>query len=315
MIDRYGRELDYLRVSVTDFCNFRCKYCMPEEGVKVKAHEDMLSLEEIYYIVRTFVELGVRKVRITGGEPLVRPGILGLIKSLGNIEKIEDLCMTTNGSLLKENASKLKSYGLNRVNISLDTLDKDKFYEITKGNLDDVLEGIEEAINVGMKVKINAVLLKDINEDEIKDLIEIAKNNPIDLRFIEAMPIGETKDFSKAHFLNAEEILERFELIEDEDQEKHSSAKMYRINKGLGRVGLIRPLSDHFCNECNRLRLTSDGKIKSCLHGNKLIDLKTPLRKGESILPYIKEAVDTKPKKHKLNSGKTSKMSMNRIGG
>lgn len=316
MKDKFRRDINYLRVSVTDFCNFRCQYCMPKEGVAKKKREDILSLEEIYHIIHLFVENGVNKVRLTGGEPLLRKNILALIESIARLEKIKDLAMTTNAYLLKDMAFDLKKAGLNRVNISLDTLDPAKFAKITgSDDFNNVWAGLEEALKVGLGVKINTVLMKGINDDEIENLAKLTLKYPIDVRFIELMPIGQTKDFSKEHFLSCDHVLDKLDLVDVRADDIHSPASLYKLDGALGKVGLIRPMSKHFCQTCNRLRLTADGKIKPCLHSDHTIDLKDSLRQGEDIRPLIDQAIYVKPERHHILEGQTIEESMSRIGG
>lgn len=314
MKDSFDRSIDYLRISVTDFCNFRCSYCMPEEGVVAKKREDILSLEEIYSLARLFVEMGVTKIRLTGGEPLLRPGLEGLIYSIARLEPIKDLAMTTNAFLLEDRAKKLKEAGLDRVNISLDSLNPLVFSGLTRGELAPVLRGIDAALEAGLGVKINTVLLKDINDGEMERMADFAMERGIDIRFIELMPLGENGVFSDKHFLSCDAVLEKLELRELEKQIKSSPATMYEYKNG-GRVGLIRPLSCSFCSHCNRFRLSSDGKLRPCLHSDEHIDLLTPLRKGGDIRPYIEEALISKPFSHHINEGEIVKESMHRIGG
>ena len=314
MKDSFNRRIDYLRISVTDFCNFRCSYCMPEEGIVAKKREEILSLEEIYFLARLFVEMGVTKIRLTGGEPLLRPGLEGLIYSIARLEPIRDLAMTTNAYVLEDRAKKLKEAGLNRVNISLDSLNPMVFSGLTKGELAPVLRGIDAALEAGLGVKINTVLLKGINDGEIEKMADFAMERGVDIRFIELMPLGENGAFSDRHFLSCDAVLERLELEELERQVKSSPATMYSY-KGKGRVGLIRPLSCSFCSHCNRLRLSSDGKLRPCLHSDEYIDLLTPLRKGEDLRPYIEEALKNKPFSHHINEGEIARESMHRIGG
>lgn len=316
MQDQFQRKIEYLRISVTDFCNLRCKYCMPPEGVLPKKREEILTFEELYYLAHLFVENGVRKIRLTGGEPLLRKGIEVFIESLGHLNKVEDLAITTNASLLNaDKAERLKKAGLKRINISLDSLNPSTFFKLTKGNLQDILSGIHNAMNAGFKVKINVVLLKGINDHEIGDFIELTKKYPIDVRFIEAMPIGPTADFTKKHLMLSDEILNRFELIPEAKQEKSSPAKLYKVAGGQGRVGLIQPLSHNFCHECNRLRLTADGMIKPCLLSDLLIDVKTPLRLGDDVRPFIMQALNLKPERHFIDQGRSTTAAMHTIGG
>lgn len=317
MIDRFGRDINYLRVSVTDRCNFRCQYCMPHDGVKTMAHEDLLSFEEMFLVIHQFVSIGVKKVRLTGGEPLVRKGILGFIQSLSRINALEDIALTTNGALLKSMAADLKRSGLHRVNISLDTLKPDRFTLLTRGgNLQDVLDGISEARSVGLKVKINCVLNKDINIDEIVHFVNLSRDWKLDVRFIELMPIGENVDYAIKHFVSTDEVLRQCpDLTPVEALDPSSPARYYQLPEAIGKVGLISPLSCNFCNDCNRLRLTPDGKLKPCLHNDLEIDLRAPLRNGENIMPYIMEAINVKPQKHLLDQHKTIIRQMSQIGG
>lgn len=315
MKDSFDRNINYLRVSVTDFCNLRCSYCMPQGGVQPKKREEILTLEEIYAITRLFVELGVDKVRLTGGEPMVRPGLDGLVYSLGRLEKIKDLTMTTNGTLLADRAKKLKEAGLDRVNISLDSLNPEVFKKLTGGDLAPVLRGIDSALDAGLGVKINTVLLKGINDREAQDFAELTRKWPVDVRFIELMPIGDNMLFSKRHYLSCQAITEMLELEQEKNQELSSPATLYRYRGGQGRIGLIRPLSCSFCGECNRLRLSSQGKLRPCLHSDSYIDLMGPMRRGEDLRPFILEALETKPLKHQLEEGILAREAMHKIGG
>jgi len=297
MKDSFGRRINYLRISVTDRCNLRCKYCMPEDGISKTCHEDILTLEEIYEITKIFVELGIDKIRFTGGEPLARKGIVDLIAKVSKLEGIKDLAMTTNGILLKDYAKELKEAGLNRVNVSLDTLDEEKYKIITRGgNLKDVIEGIEEAKNVGLTpIKINTVLIGGFNDDEIESLVSLTEKEEIDLRFIELMPIGEASSWAKDNFISNDIILEKIKDLMPVPREDISSpAIYYKLPNGKGKVGIINPISCKFCSNCNRVRLTSKGQLKLCLHSNQEIDIKTALRNGEDIKELIIRAIDKK---------------------
>lgn len=318
MLDSYGRRINYLRISVTDLCNLRCKYCMPERGIKKIAHDEILKLEEIQNLAESFVEAGVDKIRITGGEPLVRRGIIKLVEGIGNLTKVKDFAMTTNGMLLKKYALDLKNAGLNRVNVSLDTLDEKKYSKITKsGKLSDVLDGIEAAKKAGLSpIKLNVVLIKGFNEDEIEDFVNLTKHEEIDVRFIELMPIGALKYWSLNNYISNETVLEKAAgLIETETLDVSSPARYYKIPGGKGKVGLINPISCKFCENCNRIRLTADGKIKPCLHSNEEIDLKIPLRQGENINKLIQNIIKNKPKEHNLEDGNYISRNMMDIGG
>jgi len=293
---------------------------MPEEGICKKDHQDMLSLEEIVEIVKAGVKLGIDKVRITGGEPLVRNGIVEFIELISNIDGIKDIAITTNGILLPKYAKDLKKAGLKRVNISIDSLKPHKYKEITRGgDLSKVLDGINEAIELGLTpVKLNVVAIGGYNDDEIGDFIQLTKDKPIDVRFIELMPIGEASEWGKERFISNEDIKNMFPDLESTETEKSSPAKYYKLAGGMGRVGFINPISSHFCGDCNRLRLTSDGKLKPCLHSNDEIDILEVVKNNpEKIYDVLKSAILSKPEKHDLYSEnhEESNRSMFQIGG
>lgn len=320
MIDSFGRKINYLRISITDLCNLRCKYCMPESGIDKKCHDQILRNEEIIEIVRIMSELGIDKVRITGGEPLIRKGIVDIIKEISAFEGIKEVVMTTNGELLEDMAKDLKEAGLGRVNISLDTFDRDKFISITRrDSLDKVLKGIDKAIEVGLDpVKINTVLMGGVNDDEIEKFVSLTKDKPIDVRFIELMPIGEASNWSKERFISTGEILDRVpDLNPVVGKDVSSPAKYYKLHDSLGTVGLIDPISCSFCSNCNRIRVTSDGKLKLCLHSDIEIDLLTALREGKDVKKLILESIKVKPEKHSMESEDFTPITrnMNRIGG
>ncbi|NLJ79285.1 MAG: GTP 3',8-cyclase MoaA [Tissierellia bacterium] len=318
MLDSYGRKINYLRISVTDLCNLRCKYCMPEDGISKLCHQDILTVEEIVKIADIFVSLGVYKVRLTGGEPLVRNGIIDLAKGIGGLEGIEDFTITTNAVLLERYAKDLREAGLNRVNISLDTLNADKFADITRGGrLSDVFKGIEAAKREGLiPIKINVVLVGGFNDDEIEDFIRLTEEEWIDVRFIELMPMGEAIGFNSEYFISNQSILERVPALTKVKSEDISSpATYYRMPNGKGRVGLINPISCKFCENCNRIRMTAQGKLKLCLHSDEEIDIKTALRDGKDIEAIILNAIENKPESHHLEDGKYISKDMYRIGG
>lgn len=318
MIDSYGRDINYLRISVTDLCNLRCKYCMPEEGIKKACHDEILTFEEIEEIVKDFVSLGINKIRITGGEPLVRAGIITLIEKLSKIKGVDEIAMTTNGTLLKKYAKALKEAGLKRVNISLDTLNDEKYRTITKGGtLKEVLEGIREAQKVKLTpIKLNVVLIKDFNEDEIIDFVNLTKDEEFDVRFIELMPIGQVRHWSLNRYLSNENVLKKVpKLIQIESKDIASPAKYYSLPGGKGNVGLINPISCKFCSTCNRIRLTADGKLKTCLHSNNEIDIKGLIRDGQEITKIIYDIVKHKPKEHGLEDEEYIEREMTAIGG
>ena len=324
--DRFGRELTYLRISAVDRCNLRCLYCMPSHGAGFESWSELLSYEEIVSLTRCFVELGIRKVRITGGEPLVRPNLAELIFCLREIPEIRELALSTNGVFLKSEARKLKAAGLNRVNVSLDTLKRIRFQEIARmDRLQDVLEGIEEALHVGLRpVKLNTVLMKGINDDEILDLVRFAVQKSIEVRFIELMPTnGLVSLDSRARFFSAEEakakIEEEFSLI-PVDTYFSSPAEVFQIAGTRARVGFISPLSCVFCARCNRLRLKANGALKTCLHGKEDLDLKKLLRSGTpagEIKKRIEEVVYVRPEQHFLNESRVqhNDFQMSHVGG
>ena len=318
MKDSYGREINYLRISLTDRCNLRCIYCMPEKGIEKVSHEDILTLEEVYEITEAFVELGINKIRFTGGEPLTRKGIVSLIERVSKLSGVKDLAMTTNGILLEKFAPSLKEAGLNRVNISLDTLKEEKYAYITRGGkLEEILKGIEEARKVGLiPIKINAVLIGGFNDDEIIDFVKLTEKEEIDVRFIELMPVGEAAPWAKEKFVSNSIVLDKVkELAPVEREDNSSPAVYYKLPNGKGKVGLINPITCKFCENCNRIRLTSQGKLKLCLHSNKEIDIKEALRNGEDIKKLIADSILEKEESHKLEEGKYINRNMNQIGG
>lgn len=317
MKDSFGRNISYLRISLTDRCNLRCKYCMPADGIDKSPHEDILSLEEIYEIVKAFVELGVTKVRFTGGEPLIRDNIVKLISDVSKLDGIKDIAMTTNGILLDKYGEDLKKAGLNRVNISLDTLNPEKYREITRGgDLNRVLEGIKKAEEVGLTpIKINSVLVGGFNDDEIEDLVNLTVDNDIDLRFIELMPMGEAAGWAEEKFVSNSLVLEKLNLTEVEREDISSPAKYYKLPNSKGKVGIINPITCKFCEDCNRVRLTSKGQLKLCLHSNVEWDIKKVLRSGGDLKEFILEAIKNKEEAHHLEDGEYIERNMNQIGG
>ncbi|MDO5018052.1 MAG: GTP 3',8-cyclase MoaA [Lagierella massiliensis] len=316
MKDRFGREIDYLRISITDRCNLRCKYCMPEDGFLKVDSKEVLTIDEYLQIAKAFKDLGIKKIRITGGEPLVKRGVIDLVKGLSKMG-IEDISMTTNGILLKDMAKDLKEAGLNRVNISLDSLKPNRYEEITRGGkLEDVLQGIRECKKYGISpIKINTVVLRSFNLDEYKDFLDLTKDEDIVVRFIELMPIGEAIKHKKDFISNEELIKSSTKLIPIEDQRGSGPAKYYKIEGYKGKIGFINPISCNFCKDCNRIRLTVKGKLVLCLHSTKTLDIKKPLRQGEDIREIIVKAIEEKPEKHNLIKGSYNKTDMNEIGG
>ncbi|MBV4428202.1 GTP 3',8-cyclase MoaA [Clostridium tyrobutyricum] len=319
MIDKYKRNINYLRISLTDRCNLRCRYCMPEEGVVPKLnHEDILRFEQILKIIKASSLIGINKIRYTGGEPLIMNGIDNLIYETSSIEGIEDISITTNGILLCDAAGDLKKAGLNRVNISLDTLNEKKFNSITRGgDLNKVIQAIEKCISLGYSpVKINVVLLKGINDDEIQDFINLTLDMPIHVRFIELMPMGTAVDLYKDENIKCDEIIKNFTVLEHITNEKSSTAELYKLPGAKGLVGFIRPISCKFCSSCNRIRLTSTGTIKPCLHSKQEYDIKPYIENEENLILLLKKIILSKPVEHHLEAGiSSSKKMMYEIGG
>ncbi len=317
MKDNYNREITYMRVSVTELCNLRCRYCMPEEGITKRAHEDMMTAEETIMAVKAAASLGIRKIRITGGEPLVKRGIVKLCGAIAEIPQIEELCMTTNGTLLPRFAKDLKAAGVSRLNISLDTLNPEKYRHITRlGDLEDAMAGIKAAEEAGFtNLKINNVLMGGFNDDEIRAFVNLTKERAIEVRFIELMPIGGGIGFDKADFVSCDTVLEKVPELESLDREE-GVARLYALPGAAGRVGLIRPVSCDFCEGCNKIRLTADGKLKPCLHSNQEISLKGLTQ--PQMQEVLRNAIMDKPQKREtLNADSPSQAgrNMNQIGG
>lgn len=314
MKDHLGRTIDYLRLSVTDLCNYRCQYCMPESGVYKRAHADTLSVEECAEIVEAAVRLGIKKVRLTGGEPLVRRGILDICRLLRATPGLEELCLTTNGSLLPELAKPLREAGVDRLNISLDTLRPDRFAAMTRlGALEDVLSGIKAAEDAGFdRLKLDTVLIGGFNDDEIGDFLNLTRKYPWEVRFIELMPMGPCAAWDRRCFLSGAEVLRRYPALRE--IESSGVARRYRIPGARGTVGLISPLSHEFCGECRRIRVTADGKLKGCLHSREEISLRG--LHGQELEDAICKGILQKPVRHHLmERSSDTPRNMNQIGG
>ncbi|MTI81273.1 MAG: GTP 3',8-cyclase MoaA [Firmicutes bacterium] len=325
MLDGYKRDISYLRVSVTDRCNFRCVYCMPADGVKTIEHKEILTLEEIFQIIKAATKIGIRKVRLTGGEPLVRLGIVDLINRINNLPEIDDIAITTNGILLQEMGTDLKKAGLNRVNISLDSLNHKRFHNITRnGDLKRVMQGIEEALRLGFHpIKINTVVVRGVNSDEVVEFARWTKEVPVHVRFIELMPIGTSSPWAEDRYVPEEEIKDIItdrlgSLTEIKKMKGSGPARYYKLDNALGSIGFITAMSNHFCSKCNRLRLTATGGLRPCLFDKREVDIKTPLRSGineDVIAKIISEAVLLKPDRHHMNYGWDDQRVMSQIGG
>lgn len=308
MEDQFQRQIEYLRISVTDRCNLRCQYCMPAAGVEWIPHEQILSFEEIHRLIRISTQIGFKRFRLTGGEPLVRKGIIDFISRVSQIPGVEDLMLTTNGMLLPEMAYALKAAGLNRVNISLDTFNPERFRELTRGgDVNKVFQGISRSLEAGLKpVKINVVVVRDFNLHELPKFLELAQDHPLHVRFIELMPIGISSD-RRGEFVPIDEMKEILGLqgLELERGQIGSGPAEYVTPAGYnGSIGFISALSRHFCNTCNRIRLTADGKLRPCLHSPKEFDLREALRNGssdEELRKLLMQAVWNKPVEHHMN--------------
>lgn len=322
MKDGIGRDIDYLRLSITDHCNLQCIYCMPEKCSFSRSNE-FLTSDEIEKIVIATSKLGIKKVRLTGGEPLIRKDFLEILKKIKKIDGIEKIAVTTNGINLYENLEKYEKAGLNCLNISLDSLNSEKYKEITRGgDLNKVLNAIKKACEMSYeRVRVNVVVIEGVNLEELFDFVNLAKEYRVGVRFIELMPIGEGKKFKSvknSELLNR--IKERYTLYEVHEKKGDGPAKYYKIDGFKGEIGFISPLSNKFCEKCNRIRVTSKGFLKLCLHYNEGIDLKPYLKKECSELSeIIKKSLEKKPKNHDMglecSNKKIDDKRMNEIGG
>ncbi len=325
MHDQYGRRINYMRISLTDVCNLRCVYCMPEV-MRFRPKAELLQDDEVVTIVRAGAELGVDKVRLTGGEPTVRHGIIELVRRIARISGIRDLSMTTNGVLLKKLAAPLADAGLSRVNISIDTLDPAKFHRITRwGHLEDVWAGIEAAEAAGLQpIKLNCVVVRGYNEDEVVDLARLTLDRPWEVRFIEMMPLGDVADFQQSAVVTMRETRARIEealgpLFEVPGHNPADPSRPFRLAGAQGTIGFISTVTEPFCAGCNRVRVTADGKLRLCLLRDREVDLLTPLRAGirfEELKTLIRDAIWHKPWGHELPEGNIPRQRvMSQIGG
>ena len=308
MLDGYERNIDYARISLTDKCNLRCVYCMPEDKVyENNLINDTLSFNDYKFIINGLSQVGIKKIKFTGGEPLLYPHLIELIKYAHYECNIDDISITTNGIGLNEIAYELKRSGLKSVNISLDSLKSYKYKSITRGgNLTDVLKSINRCLELGIKVKINCVVIKRFNDDEVYDFIEMANYYPIDVRFIELMPLGEGEYFYENGYFNISNFINDIDELYKIEDEKGSTARLYQAKYAKGRIGIITPISCQFCNTCNRIRITSDGKIKLCLHSNEETDIRYYLNKPMIFKEVLKEIILKKPDKHNLLESNSS---------
>ena len=317
MLDSFGRDITYMRVSVTELCNLRCRYCMPADGICKKAHEEMLTEDEMITAIQAAASLGITKLRITGGEPLVKKNILSICRRASQVPGIREICITTNGTLLPALAEPLREAGVRRVNISLDTLDADKFRYISRcGELTQAVDGIRAALEAGFdKVKINTVLIGGFNDNEIPALAELTRRYPVDVRFIELMPMYDSGDFGPEAYIPFTVVLDKLPELHPVDPDG-GVAKLYSFPDAKGRIGLISPVSAHFCAACNRIRLTADGKIKPCLHSGDEYSLKG--LDYESMAAKLRDAILSKPSWHgvlDVENRSHAGRNMNQIGG
>ncbi len=326
MRDGFGRRIEYLRISVTDKCNLRCVYCMPVEGLPWLKRDDLLAYEEIEAIVQVMAGMGLRRLRITGGEPLVRRELSSLITRLAAIPGIDDIALSTNAVLLAPLAAELRDAGVRRVNVSLDSLRPDRVDAIARrpDSYARIMAGLDAAERVGFApIKINAVIMRGRNDDELEDFARITQDRPWHVRFIEVMPVGENLDVSAAEFVSAFEMLERIRTIGTLEPVPgppgNGPATYFRFPGAAGTVGVITPMSHNYCERCNRMRLTADGKLRPCLFGELQTDLREPLRRGEPLVPLIEETLRIKPERHHLVQGSAAGsgglLALSQVGG
>ncbi len=326
MLDSCGRNINYLRISVTDRCNLRCQYCMPIDGVSNIGHTGILSLEAIARLAKIGADVGIRKIRLTGGEPLVRKNLNQLISYISEIETIDDIALTTNGLLFAPLADDLKAAGLTRVNFSLDSLVEEKYRYITRnGELKKVLDSIEKALELELHpIKINMVAIRGFNDDELIDFADLAYKYPLHIRFIEFMPIGDLLFWRPERMMSSQEIRERiqekYHLEEGSKIKGNGPARYYNMVGAKGSLGFISPMSNHFCANCNRIRLTAEGKLRGCLHDQGEVDLREPMIGGasdEELQQLFVKAISSKPNQHHMDTGwgEDNSRKMYQIGG
>jgi cyclic pyranopterin phosphate synthase len=307
MIDQFGRSIEYLRISVTDRCNFRCAYCMPLEGLAWLPKQEILSYEEITAVVRQLAPLGLKRLRITGGEPTIRPDLDQLIAQLRRIEGIEDIALSTNGVKLPQLAARLRDAGLDRVNMSVDSLQPARIAAIARRDLGfDPIRAAEAATAAGLApLKINVVVMRGVNDDEVADFAALTRDHPWHVRFIELMPVGDLREFTWEHVVPSREVLDRVSALgalstDAGPARGNGPAVYYRLPDAAGTIGVITPMSHTYCGSCNRVRLTADGRLRTCLFGDHEVDLRSPLRRGDPLAPWFAKALAEKPKEHSL---------------
>ncbi|HEV3090799.1 MAG TPA: GTP 3',8-cyclase MoaA [Candidatus Cybelea sp.] len=315
LVDGFSRPITYLRISVTDKCNLRCVYCMPEGGLPWLHRDDILSYEEIVQIVAAAAPLGVRSIRLTGGEPLVRRSLERLVAAIAAVPGIDDIALSTNGLLLEEQVPRLAAAGLRRINLSLDTLRADRFEAIARRpGLDAVLRGLDATIAAGLApVKLNCVVMRGHNDDELLDFARLTRERPVFVRFIEVMPVHDNVELARDAYISSLEILERIAATDELEPVSgpggNGPARYFAFPGAAGAVGVISPLSHNYCDRCNRVRLTADGRLRLCLFGDHAVDLRTPLREGanaEQLAELLRSAMLIKPARHHLRLGETA---------
>ena len=307
LTDQFGRRIEYLRISVTDRCNFRCLYCMPERGLQWLPKHDILSYEEITSIVRELAPLGLRRLRITGGEPTIRPNLTALIGMLRSVPHIEDIALSTNGVKLPELAGEMRAAGLDRVNMSADSLRSERIAQIARRTLPfSPVDAALAAERAGLApIKINMVVMRGINDDELLDFARLTLDHPWHVRFIELMPVGDMRDLTWSHVVPSDELLDRLSsidaLVPDAGPARgNGPARYFRFGGAPGTVGVITPMTHTYCGSCNRVRLTADGRLRTCLYGTQEVSLRDALRSGRPLLPLYTQALAEKPKEHQL---------------
>lgn len=305
--DQWGRRIEYLRISVTDRCNFRCVYCMPREGLQWLPKAEILTYEEIAEVVRQLSPLGLRRLRITGGEPTIRPDLVSLVRLLRSVDGIEDIALSTNGVRLPELSAPLKAAGLDRVNMSADSLRPDRIAAIARRDLGfDPVASALAAERAGLSpVKVNVVVLRGTNDDEIEDFARLTMERPWHVRFIELMPVGDLRELTWEHVVPSDEVLSRVARLgalapDGGPARGNGPARYYRLAGAAGTVGVITPMTHTYCGSCNRVRLTADGRLRTCLYGDHEVNLREPLRRGEPLEPLFRAALAAKPKEHAL---------------
>lgn len=308
MLDRFGRSIEYLRISVTDRCNFRCVYCMPERGLDWIPRDDILSASEIHDVVSQLAPLGLRRIRLTGGEPTLRRDLCDIASRIASVDGVDDIALSTNGVRLEAMATELRAAGITRVNVSVDSLRPDRIAAIARRDLKlDPVRVLHAAIDAGFDpVKVNTVVVRGVNDDEIPALARLTLELPVHVRFIELMPVGDMSDTKFEHVVPAEEVLASASaalggLLPDIGPALgNGPARYYRAPGAAGTIGVITPISHTYCASCNRVRLTADGRLRTCLFGDHEVDLRTPLRAGIPLVSYVARALEEKPREHAL---------------